>query len=229
MLTNIFTLFDPAYRSTFKLSYSINWLIPFLIILIIPIHYLSIKIRMNRLFTKISLLLITEFRGFIKKNKDLTSFIIIFCLFFIIAITNFTGLIIPYSFTPTTHIVFSLPFALIIFIGPFLIKLFNNFTKTLSHFLPKNLPSYLIVLIVLSETARFFARPFIISLRLTGNAIAGHLILYIVIHLAESLNLTIFLRVITISLLISLLEIFMCLIQSYIFIVLAIVYLAEGE
>lgn len=225
MLTNLFTLFDPAYRSPFK--YTINWFSPLLLILIYPITYLPIKTRTNWFFNKIIILLWIDYTKKLNKKRDSAGFNFIFCLFLTFLIANIILIWFPYSWSSTCHIAFPLSLSFTLLICTFFAELKNNPIKTLSSFIPKR--NYggilIIVFIVITDTIRYFIRPFVIAMRLTRNIIAGNVMIYVFAYLITILNSIIpFLGIVIICWLVSVLKIFFCFVQSYVFIVLIILY-----
>ena len=79
----------------------------------------------------------------------------ILTLFIFILFANVLGMV-PYSFTPTSHIVVTFAMAL---------------------FVPKGVPWVLLLLLVPIEIISYFIRPFSLSIRLFANMLAGHTML----------------------------------------------------
>src|SRR5438132_1982483 len=97
----------------------------------------------------------------------------------------------------------------------------------LTHLVPKGTPSMLISFMVCIETTRNIIRPITLSVRLTANMIAGHLILRLLGGLS---NTTVALPFIILAQLILVsLEIAVSVIQAYVFTVLLTLYSSEAN
>ncbi len=97
-------------------------------------------------------------------------------LFFFILFCNVLGLV-PYSFTPTSHIIVTFAMALVVFIGVTVIGFAKHGLHFLSFFVPKGVPVALLLLLVPIEVISYFVRPFSLSIRLFANMLAGHTML----------------------------------------------------
>lgn len=102
----------------------------------------------------------------------------ILSLFFFILISNLLGMI-PYSFTPTSHIVVTMGFSVAILIGVTIIGLQKHSTKFFSLFLPAGIPVALIPLLTSIELISYLARALSLGIRLFANIVAGHCLLHI--------------------------------------------------
>lgn len=100
----------------------------------------------------------------------------VFTLFIFILLTNMFGML-PYSFTPTSHIAVTFAFAGFIFIGVTLLGIARHGFHFLSFFVPKGVPSFLLPLIVVIEVISYLSRPISLSVRLFANMMAGHTML----------------------------------------------------
>lgn len=96
----------------------------------------------------------------------------------------------------------------------------------IKHIVPEGTPIYLASFIVLIERIRNLIRPLTLAVRLVANIIAGHLLLVLLSRLGE---ISIIYYIFTLPLIISLtvLEIFVTIIQSYVYIILLVLYLNE--
>jgi ATP synthase subunit 6 len=152
---------------------------------------------------------------------------------FIITI-NLFGLI-PYTFTPTTHIAmtFTLSFAIFLtvnFIG------FSRYPTTFVSFLmPAGAPLGMAPFLVLIELCSHTAKALTLGLRLAANMIGGHLLLNIISGFAwQMLTCGIFtitlgaIIPIFVGLFVCVLEIGVACIQAYVFCLLTVIYLNEG-
>jgi F-type H+-transporting ATPase subunit a len=160
-------------------------------------------------------------------NKGRKFVPIIFSLFLFILLSNLLGMV-PYSFTVTSHISVTFALAMVVF---FLVTITGFATHRLHFlrlFLPHGTPLWLAPLMIIIELFTYLARPMTLSLRLAANMTAGHIILKVIAGFIVSL--VIFLKFIPIPLMIILIgfEIFIAILQAYIFTILTCVYLNDA-
>lgn len=165
----------------------------------------------------------------INKNvgKEAQKFVpLIFSVFIFILLCNLLGML-PYGFTVTSHISITFGLAATLFLFMTLIGIIKHKTRFFSLFLPKGMPLWLAPLIIVIELITYLARPITLSLRLTANMIAGHILLKVVAGFAVSLM--ILLKVLPIALIVVLMgfEFFVAILQAYIFAILVCVYLHD--
>ena len=148
-------------------------------------------------------------------NKTYTPFLLY--LFIYIIINNIVGLI-PYSYSITSKIKYTMSVSIVLIIGIFFISLSNRKLNIIYKFYPSNLNFLLAFLIMLIEFFSYFLRILTLSLRLSANLTAGHMILIIIsnIYLSEFLLLPLLL-----------LEIGVAIIQSVVFLLLLSTYLND--
>lgn len=159
----------------------------------------------------------------------------IFTLFLFIASLNLVGMV-PGSFTVTSQIFITGFMALCVFAMVLFVGFYTHKLKFLSMFLPHGTPFWLAPLIVPLELISFFARPFTLAIRLAANMVAGHVLLKIfasfIVMLIAAFGATTGLAagVAPALLLVAIsgLEIFVALLQAYIFTVLTCVYLNDA-
>jgi len=151
---------------------------------------------------------------------------LIFSLFIFILISNLLGMI-PYSFTITSHIAVTFGMAAVIFISVTILGFVKHGTHYLSLFLPKGVPIFMAPLLVVIEFFAYLARPVSLSVRLAANMMAGHIVLKV---LAAFVVMSGFLGVFPFALLTILtgFEIFVSILQAYIFSILTCVYLGDA-
>jgi len=113
----------------------------------------------------------------VKKNGPLY-FPFLFSIFSFIFFCNLIGLI-PYSFTVTSHIVITLGFASMAFIGINIIGVKTHGFHLLSFFLPSGAPIALAPLLVGIELVSYSFRVVSLALRLFANMMSGHCLLKI--------------------------------------------------
>lgn len=217
MIANLFSRFDP----TSILNLSLNWIRTLIIFLFIPSIYWLIPNRVNITFKTIFYLLHNEFKILTKNNNTL----IFIALFFIILVNNLLGLF-PYIFTRTSHLVFTITFALPLWIRFIIFGWINNTYHIFAHLMPQGTPPILIPFIVCIETIRNVIRPGTLAIRLSANIIAGHLLLTLLGNTGPLVNLIIII-IIIIQLILILLESAVAIIQAYVFTVLRTLYSRE--
>ena len=99
----------------------------------------------------------------------------ILTLFIFILFCNVLGLV-PYSFTPTSHIVVTFAMAAFVFVGVTLIG-FAPWPAFPVVLRPEGRRSRLLLLLVPIEIISYLVRPFSLSIRLFANMLAGHTML----------------------------------------------------
>lgn len=220
MINNLFSIFDPTTSSWWR----INWIVVLIFIFIYPSFYwissstfiISWKILLGKFFQEI----INNLKSFKYKNTLIFSSIFIFILF-----SNLLGLL-PYVFTASSHLIFTIYFAFPLWLTLIFFSLLNKFNKFITHLVPLGSPIFLSSFIVLIETVRNLIRPITLSVRLIANIISGHLL----IHLLSSLSLlNNIIFIITIPIIVSLiiLETAVAIIQSFVFVTLISLYINE--
>ncbi len=154
----------------------------------------------------------------------------IFTLFVFLAAVNLIGMV-PGSYTATSQIALTATMAFAVFA----IVLFCGFKaqglKFLGHFLPAGTPWWLAPLVVPLELISFFARPFTLAIRLAANMVAGHVLLKLFASFIIMLGGWFALSAVAPLLMliaISALEVFVALLQAYIFTVRTCVYLNDA-
>src|SRR5882724_7060976 len=97
-------------------------------------------------------------------------------LFLFILGCNMLGML-PYSFTPTSHIIVTFAMAAVVFVGVTLIAIFKHGIHFLTFFAPQGVPKVLLILLVPIELISYLIRPMTLSVRLFANMLAGHIML----------------------------------------------------
>nr|QWK41505.1 ATP synthase F0 subunit 6 [Fopius arisanus] len=220
MMLNLFSIFDPQ-----TLKYSMNWLCCLIILFLIPQIYWMMMARLSFLFSLFLLMLWNEFKIIMKFKFNLNNMIYFIILFLFIMINNFMGLF-PYIFTSSSHLMYSLIFALSMWLGLMLFGWFNNTIFMLIHLVPQGTPVMLMFFMVIIELLSSLIRPLTLSVRLTANMIAGHLLLTLLSSFIPSLFLM-YMMVLIVQLMLLILEMAVSVIQSYVFVILMILYLKE--
>nr|AKQ53269.1 ATP synthase FO subunit 6 [Tenthredo tienmushana] len=220
---NLFSIFDPT-SSIF--NYSFNWISTMLGILFIPQLYWFSLPRINILMMKISINIHNELKILLGTNQHKGSTLIFLSLFFLIIFNNFLGLF-PYIFTSTSHLVLTLTLALPLWLSFILYGWINNMNHMFAHLVPQNTPLILMPFMVLIETISNMIRAFTLSVRLTANMIAGHLLVTLLSSTGVNMSFSLTMFLILIQMLLLTLESAVSIIQSYVFMVLSTLYSSE--
>jgi F-type H+-transporting ATPase subunit a len=116
--------------------------------------------------------------GVVKDNigsKGFQYFPFIFTLFIFLAMINMFG-IVPYTFTPTSHIAVTFGLSLSIFLGVTLLGFVNYQSNYLSMFMPAGAPMVMAPFLVVIEIVSHVAKAISLGVRLAANITAGHLL-----------------------------------------------------
>lgn len=216
MINRLFESFDPIIR-LFRFS---------LIITVIPaLTAIPIFFTQNSRFSKTLLLVKNHIfeeisRNLNNKNKN-SKILLLWSIFFTILILNILGLL-PYVYTITRQILFTLRLALPFWIGFVIFSFFHNTSHFLRHLVPLSTPILLSQFIVIIESISLIIRPITLSVRLCANITAGHILIALASQPIFILN---FFTLALIAL--TLLEIAVAFIQRYVFTLLTTIYLRE--
>lgn len=222
MITNLFSIFDP---STNILNFSLNWLRIFLGVFLLPFSFWVLPNSNLFGLNKIFKLLFFEFKVIIN-NKINSIILLIISLFILILTSNFIRLF-PYIFTRTRHLILNLTLSLPLWLTFLIFGWINKTIEIFIHLVPQGTPLALISFIVCIETVRNIIRPVTLTIRLTANIIAGHLLLTLLGNMGPTLNLRIVPFLLISQILLLTLESAVAIIQSYVFVVLLILYYRE--
>nr|YP_010461830.1 ATP synthase F0 subunit 6 [Tapinoma ibericum]UUF93596.1 ATP synthase F0 subunit 6 [Tapinoma ibericum] len=221
MMMNLFSIFDPST----SMSFSLNWLSMIIIFFIFPFQFWLIPSRYIMMWNMIINFIYKEFKILI--SYSYSNIMIFMSLFMMILINNFMGLF-PYIFTASSHMSFCLTMSLTLWLSMMIFSIMNYLNDLLSHLTPHGTPSILMPFMVLIETISLLIRPLTLSIRLTANMIAGHLLLCLLGSTGLIINNPmILLMMIITQLLLYTLEIAVSLIQSYVFSILTTLYSSE--
>jgi len=164
-------------------------------------------------------------------NVGLKYTVFYFLVFFFILVSNLLGLI-PFCFTTTSHLIMVSFIALTANLAFVFIGFARHGLSFLKLFFPSSAPKPLVPLITVIEVVSYLIRSFSLSLRLFANMMAGHILLYILASfvlrlMGAGLVLAAFLPI---ALMIGVfaLELGICCIQAYVFLVLLSIYLSDS-
>jgi F-type H+-transporting ATPase subunit a len=150
-------------------------------------------------------------------------------LFFFILLCNLIGLI-PYAMTPTSNIAVTGGLAFLTFafinisglweLGP---------VRYMKSFVPHGLPIGLVPAIWAIEVLGLFTKALALCIRLFANMIAGHMLILVIISLIFIFNnLWIAPMSIAVAVAISVLEVFVCFLQAYVFTLLTALFVGAA-
>lgn len=151
---------------------------------------------------------------------------VVVSLFACIITVNLLGLV-PYRFSTSSHLIFTLSFGLPLWLILIMSSMAWNIKATAAHLLPDGAPEWLNPFLVLIESTRIIVRPITLSFRLAANISAGHIVLRLVgIYAAAAITSSLISRRLFILLTAGyiLFEVAICLIQAYIFCLLLSLY-----
>ena len=167
--------------------------------------------------------------GLLRENvgmEGMKYFSFIFSLFTFVAFGNVLGLF-PYAFTFTSHLaaVGGLSvIALLLNIGIGIKKKRLGYLRT---FLPRGIPLILAPLIVPIEMISFLSKPFSLTVRLVANMTVGHIMLKIIAGFVLALGIGGIVPL-AFDAAIVVFEIFIALLQAFIYTVLSCIYLGDA-
>lgn len=151
---------------------------------------------------------------------------LIFTLFLLIMFGNTLGLI-PGSFTFTSHLAVTVTMALVVFIGVTLLGFIRHKHRFLTFFVPHGTPWFMLPLIIPLEVMSYLSRPVSLSVRLFANMVAGHVLLKVAAGFVFALG---FIGIVPLFslVLVYALELFVAMIQAYVFAILTCIYIHDA-
>nr|YP_010363555.1 ATP synthase F0 subunit 6 [Atkinsoniella wui]UNZ12656.1 ATP synthase F0 subunit 6 [Atkinsoniella wui] len=216
MMTNLFSVFDPCTG-----IFSFNWISIMIFMFMFPKNFWFLnnknKIMFNIIMMKLHFELIS-----LMKYKGMS--LIMLSMFVMILFNNIMGLL-PYIFTASSHLVFSLSLAMPMWVGFMIYGWMNNTNHMFMHLVPIGTPSILMPFMVLIETISNLIRPGSLAVRLTANMIAGHLLMSLLGN--NMSNSVLLISCMILFMLLMLFETAVALIQSYVFMTLTNLYSSE--
>jgi F-type H+-transporting ATPase subunit a len=161
-------------------------------------------------------------------------FPLIFTLFMFICVSNLVG-VIPYTFTLSSHIIFTATLALLVFFTVLIYGFYKNGLKFFKIFVPSGIPIFILPLVVFIEVFSFFLRPVSHSVRLFANMLAGHIALKVFAGFVALLGVSLGALgwvggVLPLALTVAIyaLEILVAFLQAYVFAILTCIYLNDA-
>lgn len=220
MITNLFSIFDPATPNFISLNWSSTLLfLPFLFV-----DYWVNPRRYQILLINLNFYIFGEFRPIAWKTAYVLLFVV--RVFIFIVFNNTLGLL-PYIFTSSRHLAFTLRFALVRWVTLIIYGWVNNYSNLLVHLIPQGTPGLLIPFIVLIETVSNLIRPGTLAVRLRANIIAGHLLIVLLRRATPFTPYWGLPVLIAAQIALSMLEVAVAFIQGYVFRALITLYVRE--
>ena len=150
----------------------------------------------------------------------------IMTLFLFILFANVLGLI-PFAFTPTSHIAVTAVMALAVFITVTALGFILHGVKFLQLFWISSAPLLLRPVLALIELISYFVRPVSHSIRLAGAMMAGHAVAKVFAGFAGALGVGAVVPILGMTALYGL-ELLVAVVQAYVFTILTCVYLKDA-
>ncbi|WP_339040493.1 F0F1 ATP synthase subunit A [Candidatus Lariskella endosymbiont of Hedychridium roseum] len=150
----------------------------------------------------------------------------IFSLFIFILFCNLFSML-PYAFTVTSHIAVTMAFAAFIFVCVTVIGFYKHGMHYFSLLVPSGTPILMAPMLFVIELIAYLARPVSLSIRLAANMIAGHVVLKVLASMAIMAGFFGIFPLMLLTLLTGF-EIFVAVLQAYIFSILTCVYLSDA-
>ncbi|MGK9233066.1 F0F1 ATP synthase subunit A [Inquilinus limosus] len=159
-------------------------------------------------------------------KEGMKYFPFIFTLFIFILFGNVIG-IIPGTFTFTSHIIVTFALAFVVFLGVTVIGFARHGAGYLRMFFPHGAPLWTAVILVPVELISYLSRPISLSVRLFANMTVGHVLLKVIGGFVIALGIG---GIVPFAFLVplTLLELFIAVLQAYIFTILSCVYLHDA-
>nr|YP_009341842.1 ATP synthase F0 subunit 6 [Mindarus keteleerifoliae]AKM70083.1 ATP synthase subunit 6 [Mindarus keteleerifoliae] len=217
MMMNLFNIFDPS-TMIFKMEF--NWMSTILMIIFLPNMMWIMPNRINWLILNINKMLNNEMMMLYKSSKIKNPSFLFISLFLFIFLNNFLSLF-PYIFSSSSHMIFSMSMALPFWLFFIIMSMYKNTKNMIIHLIPLNTPIMLAPLMTIIETMSIFIRPLSLSIRLTANLVAGHLLMTL-LNFNSMMLIIIFFQMFLIMF-----EFCVATIQSYVFSILSSLYSSE--
>ena len=160
-------------------------------------------------------------------KEGMRFFPFVFTLFMFILFSNVIGMV-PYSFTVTSHIIVTLAFALVVFLGVTVLGFVTHGIKFLNFFVPHGVPKVLLPFIIVIEIISYLSRPMSLSVRLFANMMAGHTMLAVFGGFVVMLGVVAGWIPLLFSSALMGLEFLVAFLQAYVFAVLTCIYLNDA-
>jgi len=220
MIVDIFTSFDPCIYLDYKIFTFRFWVsILIRLLVIIERYWMSYNSLFWVIFRFLRIMSDQAGRTFSINLKGFRSLII--SLFIIIILVNLISLM-PYRFRFSSHLVFRLTYSLPLWMLLVISSISYSWRYFVANLLVGGAPTLLNPFLVIVDTISTLVRSITLSVRLSANIRAGHIVLglitaYACYYMWGIYCLAIFLFLLMVGVGYCLFEVGVCLIQSYIF------------
>nr|YP_010735490.1 ATP synthase F0 subunit 6 [Ambigolimax valentianus]WEI33081.1 ATP synthase F0 subunit 6 [Ambigolimax valentianus] len=186
--------------------------------------YMTNSTWLNFMSTFINKMLFSFWKG-PENFLPLKLFLSALMLFMIL--NNLIGLT-PFTYGVTSSLWFNSSFAVILWFSLMLSGWTFNTKKSVAHLTPAGAPTILVPFLIIIESISIIIRPLTLTVRLVANISAGHIVLSLVANVLSA-SLPFLSQSLMVFLMIGyvLFELFVCLIQAYIFTLLISLYATE--
>nr|YP_009466094.1 ATP synthase F0 subunit 6 [Pentatomidae sp. GM-2014]AIW65022.1 ATP synthase F0 subunit 6 [Pentatomidae sp. GM-2014] len=221
MMTNLFSTFDPAT----SMNYSMNWLSTMIMLMVMPYSFWTTPNWTMIMYNNVNKTLHKEFKLLMGKNSEGMTLMMI-SLFMFIMVNNSMGLM-PYIFTSSSHLVFSLSMAMPLWVSMMMFGWVNKTNYMFAHLVPNGTPMILMPFMVMIETISNMIRPGSLAVRLTANMIAGHLLMSLLGNKSTETTNMMLTFIMVLQVVLMMFESAVAIIQAYVFSVLSTLYSSE--
>ena len=228
MLIDIFSSLDPIHRSAASIRPILIWASPWTLALTIGQLWATPTIRATIINLGAFIIIKPAFKSAPTKIKGFIHYAT--CLGIVLLSRNLFGLL-PFTPALSRQPLFVLTISLVVWLTLIISSASFNLSIFATKFIPENTPVWLARFLTLVEVIRSIVRPLTLALRLIVNIAVGHLLVKTICSL--SCILVIKARLVWAPIIIMLrcsvflLEVFVVLIQSYIFVILVVIYFEE--
>ncbi|UQD54380.1 F0F1 ATP synthase subunit A [Anaplasma phagocytophilum] len=148
-------------------------------------------------------------------------------IFLFVLACNIIG-ILPLGFTATSHVSVTLALAVVVCASVTVLGFNHQGLHFLRIFLPEGTPLWLAPMMVFIKLFAYLARPVSLAIRLAANMIAGHTIIAVIAEFVLKMHPVLAPLPFTFIMVLIAFEIFVAILQAYIFTVLTTVYLSDA-
>jgi F-type H+-transporting ATPase subunit a len=160
-------------------------------------------------------------------NEGRRYFPFVFSLFMFILFANLIGLI-PFSFTPTSHIIVTFSMAIFVFVGVTIVAIVRHRLHFLRFFLPPGVPVVMAPILIPIEILSYLSRPVSLSIRLFANMMAGHTMLKVFAAFVVPLGIIGGWAPLAVDVALTGFEFLVAFLQAYVFTILTCLYLNDA-
>lgn len=177
----------------------------------------SSLIFINSISTKLEEFFYTLKNKNFNKIRSLISLVLIFNILLLNIFSVF-----PFNFPLASQFRVVFFSSLTIWFRFIIFNVFSNIKGLISHIIPEGTPIYLTMLLFLIEIVRNFIRPITLTVRLVANILAGHLLIILLSKIVILAPIAFIFYIV-----LNIVELFVSVIQAYIFTTMVILYFSE--